>query len=234
MRTRAINFFSIFFICSISYATPVNTEAKSSIAGKSNWSLYQNKELGYEFWAPNKGNVRLGKPVSFHNGDTVSLLTDAAMMNKQKFNPDIISVGTGYGKADNLKIEHGGIISIPLPINCSKKAVITKASLKKYLVIFTLENLPKAWSPQKIFVGKMVTIGNNIYFKVDSEAAGMSQPIESQHYFIKSGNKYHVISFLLAYATAFGDSASFAELQADLKNETEGYNDILTNFRLGV
>lgn len=165
---------------------------------------YVNNKLGYEVLIPKNSVVENAVSIKTYFGDTINLLQN----NNEEFKPNI--------SAKN-------VVSIILPTITPKK-LLKNDYIRKYLVILTLNDLPKCWRPEQVFSGKQAIVGKNAYYEVKSADSAMMQSVEGEHYFIKHANTYYVISFLLA--------SSHSEVSPNFPgyNERSIFDTILATF----
>lgn len=213
MQSRLIYFFSLFFLCSSGFAISIanvdtqRLEHQKTTVNPSKtaqWVKYVNNQSGYEVLIPKNSIVKNGESIKTLFGDTIKLL----QTNNEEFKPNISS---------------SDIVSIVLP-TITPKELLKGDYITKYLVILTLNDLPKDWSPEQIFSGKKVIVGKNSYYKVESSDSGMMQSVEGEHYFIKHANTYYVINFLF--------TCSHSEVSPNFPgfNEKSVFNSILETF----
>lgn len=118
-----------------------------------------------------------------------------------------------------------------LEIDLAKKQQQTNLD-GKYLFVLQIDDVPDEWPLPNIYPNgqktELVTLNNKNYAKVNTSDAGMCHQIDNTYYFLKSGNKYYVLNFVLTshcFGTKDSDKKSF-----DKKQEVLDFDKIAADF----
>ena len=118
-----------------------------------------------------------------------------------------------------------------LEIDLAKKQQQTNLD-GKYLFVLQIDNVPKEWPVPAIYPNgqkiELVTLNNKNYAKVNTRDAGMCHQIDNTYYFLKSGNKYYVLNFVLT-SHCFGIKDTDKK-QFNKKLEIADFDKIAANF----